>query len=113
MGYEDLLDELNESELLLFAQEHDPNAHRGLSAELLVRISLGEPSNLPDRHIDKIRLEIMKFVDDNFTQVEPLVQGCPAKTRDLRACFQCTDIQVVECALSNPIVFQAKKEGHQ
>lgn len=102
-----LLDDLNASELLLLAQEHEPNAHRGLPREVLIRIALGEEIELPPRHVDKVRLKIMEFVDANFKQVEPLVQACPAKTRDLRACFQCTDVQVVECALMNPIIFES------
>jgi len=105
---EDLLAKMNLSELALLAQEHNVNAHRGLDRDILVRIILGEDIHLPDRHVDKIRLKIMSFIDKNFRQVEPLVQSCPAKTRDLRACFQCTDVQVTECALSNPIIFETK-----
>ncbi len=106
----DLLDEMNTSELLLLAQENNPNAHRGLPREVLYElITSDEETDLPDRHVDKVRLQIMSFVDENFKQVEPLVQGGPAKTRDLRACFQCTDIQVVECALTNPIIFELNK----
>lgn len=105
----DLLDEMNASELLLLAQENNPNAHRGLSREMLYELILSDDEiPLPDRHVDKVRLQIMSFVDENFKQVEPLVQACPAKTRDLRACFQCTDIQVVECALTNPIIFESR-----
>lgn len=105
-----LLDDLNTSELLLLAQEHEPNSHRGLSREVLLRIALGEETALPPRHVDKVRLQIMRFVDTNFKRVEPLVQACPAKTRDLRACFQCTDVQVVECALMNPIIFESNNK---
>lgn len=102
---QDLLDEMNASELLLLAQENNLNAHRGLDRAVLIKIILGEEIDLPERQVDKIRLKIMTFIDENFKQVEPLVQACPAKTRDLRACFQCTDVQVTECALGNPIIF--------
>lgn len=110
---QDLLDSMNTSELLLLAQEMNPNAHRGLPRETLYGLILGEEINLPYRHVDKVRLQIMSFVDANFKQVEPLVQACPAKTRDLRACFQCTDTQVVECALSNPIIFESKNRNRK
>lgn len=102
----DLLDELNQSELLILAQEHNPNVHRGLTRETLYAIISGEEVEVPDRHVDRVRLKIMEFIDAHFEQVEPIVQACPAKTRDPRACFQCTDIQVMECALTNPIIFQ-------
>jgi hypothetical protein len=108
-----VLDELNMSELLLLAQDNEPNAHRGLGREVLKQLALDEGAAVPVRHIDKVRLKIMTFIDDNFVQVGPLVQGCPAKTRDLRACFQCTDIQAMDCALGNPIIFgtnNSKKE---
>ncbi len=107
------LDELNMSELLLLAQETNPNVHRGLPREILSQIALGEEMELPERHVDKVRLKIMSFIDENFKQVEPLVQSCPAKTRSLRACFQCTDIQVVECALGNPIVFESNPSNRK
>jgi hypothetical protein len=107
---QDLLDSMNASELLLLAQENNPNAHRGLSREVIYDLILGAEITLPERHVDKVRLQIMSFVDENFKQVEPLVQACPAKTRDPRACFQCTDVQVVECALNNPIIFESKKQ---
>lgn len=104
----DLLDSLNTSELLTLAQAIEPNSHRGLPRADLERIALGdEHEKVPARKVDKIRLQIMKFIDANFLQVEPLVQGCPARTRNLRACFQCTDIQVMDCALSNPKIFEA------
>lgn len=103
------LDDLNASELLLLAQEQNPNVHRGLSRDLLYSVALGEDTDLPERRVDKVRLKIMKFVLGHWKQVEPLVQGCPAKTQDPRACFQCTDIQAVQCALENPIVFKQKE----
>lgn len=103
---QELLDELNTSELLLLAQETNPSAHRGLDRETLYRIALGDEIELPERKVDRVRLTVMQFVDAHWKQVEPLVQGCPAKTRSLRACFQCTDVQAIECAISNPIVFK-------
>lgn len=106
-----MFDEVNLSELLLMAQEMNPNAHRGLGREVLARIASGEDMEVPESRTDKLRLKIMTFVDAHFDQVEPLVSACPAKTRSLRACFQCTDVQVLACASDNPIIFQNNKEG--
>jgi hypothetical protein len=98
---EELLDEVNLSELVLLAQNEDPEAHRGLGRSHLKSIILGdEEEELPLRTINKVRLRIMEFVNTHWLQVRPFVQ-CPAKTRDPRACFQCTDHQAVECAMSN------------
>jgi hypothetical protein len=65
-----------------------------------------EHEKVPPRRVDKIRLQIMGFINENFAQVEPLVQSCPAKTREKRACFRCTDVQVIDCALNNPLIFK-------
>jgi hypothetical protein len=105
-----VLDELNTSELLLLAQEHNLNVHRGLDRAVLYAIILGEDVDLPERRVDKYRLRIMGFINEHWKQVEPLVRGCPAGTRDPRACFQCTDVQVVECMMTNAQFFPSKKE---
>ena len=102
------LDELNITELLQLAQEENPNAHRGVSRDILVRIINGEEISLPPRKVDKTRLQIMEYINTYWAQVKPLVQGCPARTQDPRACFQCSDVQVVECALTNPQIFNRK-----
>lgn len=105
---QDLLDSMNASELLLLAQETNPNAHRGLPRETLILLTLGEDADLPPRKVDKTRLLVMQWIDANFKQVSPIVQGCPARTRDLRACFQCTDVQATECALTNSFILTDK-----
>lgn len=102
------LDDLNLSELVLLAQETNDKAHRGLGREVLTKLALGEDVAIQERQIDKTRLTIMEFVDAHWDQVRPLL-SCPAKTRDPRACFQCTDIQVLECATSNDIIFIWKR----
>ncbi len=94
------LDDLNMSELVLLAQDHEPEAHRGLDREVLVAIIVGESVPLPTRQINKVRLRVMDYVIEHWTQLKPLL-SCPARTKDPRACFQCTDVQVVECALEN------------
>ncbi len=93
-------DNLNLSELTLLAQETNPDAHRGLDREMLLALAMGEEVDLPPRTVDKVRLRIMEFVNDHWEQVKPLI-ACPARSRDPRACFNCTDIQAVECALTN------------
>lgn len=93
-------DDINITELAWIAQEHNPNAHRGLDRELLLAIAQGAEVDLPPRTVDVVRLRIMKFVNDHWDQVKPLL-ACPAKTQDPRACFLCTDAQAVECALTN------------
>lgn len=95
-------DELNLTELTLMAQEISPGASRWLGRERLVAIlDNGDLEGVPDqRPTDVIRLHIMQYVDKNFDRVSPLL-ACPAKTRSPRACFQCLDYQVMDCALSS------------
>lgn len=107
------LDLMSISELVLLAQDHDTEAHRGMSREDLIEIirlpleSLDEASQfpLPVRPVNKIRLNIMRYLINHWIQVEPLL-SCPARTKDPRACFNCTDMQVVECAAINRNVFK-------
>lgn len=107
----DELDNMNMSELLSFAQDHEPNAHRGLPREVLIELALGEEHELPARKIDKYRLKIMQFINEHFEQVGPFIQACPAKTRNPRACFECTDVQVIECTLTNEtVIFKSSKK---
>ena len=100
------LDELNDSELVLLAQDHDPGAHRGLGRDVLLAIITGDvESALPERTIDTSRRRIMLYVLDHWNQVKPLL-SCPARTASPSACFNCTDIQVVECVVTNPQIFK-------
>lgn len=105
-----LLDDVNLSELVLLAQDEDPGAHRGLGRELLYKIILVEHDEaLPTQKVDKVRLAVMGYVLDHWKQVKPQL-SCPAKTQDPKACFRCSDVQAVECALDNPQIF-TKKAG--
>jgi hypothetical protein len=96
-------DDMNDSELVLLAQDHDIEAHRGLDRSLLIEIisSSDWDNRLPKRQLSKVRLRVMEFVQEHWLQVRPLVQSCPARTQDSRACFQCSDVQSVQCALMN------------
>ena len=103
------LDELNDSELVLLAQDHDLNAHRALGRDRLYKIILSPDDNeLPVRRVNKVRLKIMGYILGHWTQLKPLL-SCPARTKKPTACFQCTDTQVSECALGNPQIFTPDK----
>lgn len=95
------LDDCNTSELVLLAQDNDPEAHRGLDRETLKELILSEdPLSLPEREVNKVRLKIMQYVRDHWIQVQPLLT-CPARSGQPDACFVCPDIQAVECATKN------------
>jgi hypothetical protein len=94
------LDELNTTELAQLASNLNENAHRGLPREVLAQIVMGEELDLPSRQVDAYRDAIFQFCDSNWKQLEPLL-SCPMKTREPRACYTCTDIQVAECTLQN------------
>lgn len=93
----------NLTELVLMARDIDPEVNRGMGRERLLEIiSTGEsvPGGLPPRRTNKVRLAIMGWVIDHYELVRPLL-SCPASSKSPHACFQCTDIQVVECAVTN------------
>lgn len=93
-------DRLNRSELATIAQELDAEAHRFLSRDILIRVIEGEQPPLPERTINKRRLQVMNYVNENWDQVMYQV-SCPAKSRDPRACFNCCDVQAIECISLN------------
>lgn len=96
-----ILDKMNMTELAALAQETDAEAHRGLGRERLAQIIRGASDDpLPQKPINKYRLRIMEFVNDHWEQVKPMLT-CPARSGDPRACFNCTDVQVVECVSTN------------
>lgn len=98
-----ILDRMNMTELVELAKETNPEAHRGLPPEVLKQIIMNAPEDgpeLPEKPVTKYRLRIMAYVIDHWTQVEPTLT-CPAKSGDPRACFNCTDLQVVECVTIN------------
>lgn len=96
---------LNRTELAAAARQIDPEAHRNLPEEVLVAIIEGRQDDvLPPRRLNKMRLKIMQFLDDNWDQVSYQI-SCPAKTRDRHACFGCTDLQVSCCTIDNAKTF--------
>lgn len=107
-----ILDGLNQSELVLLAQENDENAHRWLTREeLYSRILEPNLPPLPERRVNKYRLMIMDTVLEHWVQVRPLLV-CPAATGNRRACFQCVDLQVIECAhTNNKLLFKKEEEN--
>ena len=103
------LDDMNHSELVLLAQDHDASVHRGLDRSVLYDVILDTyGKKLPPRKVDKVRRMIMGYILDHWAQLNPLL-SCPARTKKPTACFQCTDAQAVECALTNAVVFD--REG--
>lgn len=100
---------LNLTELVAICKEVVPQAHRGLPRELLEAIALGEQAELPVRRIDKVRLRIMQYIDENYDQVEYQL-SCPAKSRDPYACFTCSDLLVASCMLENKKISQDEEE---
>lgn len=99
------LAELNQSELTVLASNLNENVHRGLPREVLVAIIRGEEVELPPRRVDSFRAHIYTYVERYWSQFEPLI-ACPLKTRHPRACFRCSDVQVGECTLQNPSIFE-------
>ena len=95
-----MLDDINDTELTAIAQEFNPRAHRALPRHILENLAKGESIDLPERRIDAHRLHIMEFINAHWQQVEPLL-SCPARSRDARACFNCTDMQATECVVLN------------
>jgi hypothetical protein len=106
------LDEMNDTELVTLAQEVDEHAHKGLGRPALMQIiEAGETEEeLRPRKVNKFRLKIMGFILDNWDQVEPLL-SCPARTKSPRACYQCTDVQVVECTVLNQKTILKNKDN--
>lgn len=106
------LEDLNDSELVMLAQEVDESAHRGIERKTLIQLieqGTSEGTYLRPRRVNKLRLKIMEFILDNWKQVEPLL-SCPARTREERACHQCTDVQAVECAVLNQKTLMKKEK---
>lgn len=95
---------LNRTELALMAREFNHEAHRWLPYDVLVHIIEDHGTELPRRFVNKKRLEVMRHINDNWATVNALV-NCPAKTRDPRACYGCSDNQIACCTLENVNVF--------
>jgi len=94
---------MNKSELVYCAQEQNLEAHRGMSREELIEIIFGKEVVLPQRRINKLRLNTMGYILKHWTQVRPVL-SCPAKSMKPTACFSCTDIQAAECAMKNKAI---------
>jgi hypothetical protein len=103
-------DDLNDSELVHLARMVNPNVHRGVAREDLIALIEEEiECDLPERNVDLARKNLFTMVDKFWSQVESLL-SCPLKTRNPRACFGCTDIQVAECSLLNKKLIESVKE---
>lgn len=96
--------QLNLTELVLIASQVDREAHRFLPREVLEVMTLGEEIELPQRVLNKKRLQIMNYINAKWAAVSPIV-NCPAKSRDPEACFTCSNFQVACCTLENRKLF--------
>ncbi len=69
------------------------------SKEEMAALLIGELEPIEEYHnIDSWRIALMQFVLDYWRKLETQIT-CPAKSRDPRACFQCTDAQVITCVV--------------
>jgi hypothetical protein len=107
-------DDLNDSELVHLARMVNPRVHRGIARSDLIALVEEEVGyELPKRGVDQAREDLFEMVNQFWSQVESLL-SCPMKTRNPRACFSCTDIQVAECSLLNKKLIESiqKEESH-
>jgi hypothetical protein len=95
---------LNRSELAAIAQEFDREAHRGLPEEVLIELIESSGLALPERKVNKKRLQIVQHIIKNWAALCYQV-SCPAKSQDPRACFRCQDLQVACCTIENMHLF--------
>ena len=98
----DTWDDLNHSELVRLAYAASARVHRGTPRDVLILL-LSEDNvdvSFPPRGVDLARTAIFEMVDRYWKQVKSLIP-CPMRSRQPRACFSCTDLQVAECSLLN------------
>ncbi len=70
-------------------------------SELVDMLILGPPEGLEvDNPHDPWRYAIMGFLRDPWDKGRAQL-GCPAKSGELTACFNCTDAQVTYCLVDN------------
>lgn len=100
---------LNLTELTTIAKEVNPSASRHLPVEALIAIIEGVEIELPERFLDKKRLKVLRYIDEKWESVRYQI-SCPAKTRDPRACFTCSDMQITCCILDNKKIFLNEKD---
>lgn len=91
----------NRTELLQLAQGAGLHLHPLTPREKIIDIFLGivEPP-APYLEMASWRHGLMKLILDNWDNVRSQL-NCPAKSKDPRSCFGCTDMQVVTCLSEN------------
>lgn len=105
------LNELNHTELVALARMIDPHVTRGYDRFALIAIlDEDEDLNLDKPAVDFARDDIYQMVNHYWHQVESLI-SCPMKSREARACYGCSEIQVAECTISNENLIRKVKEG--
>lgn len=99
---------LNLTELVSIASAINPEAHRALPREILEVIALGEEIELPQRTLNKKRLQVMSLINERWASMRYQI-SCPAISRHPEACFNCSDLQISSCTLDNRKLFEAQK----
>lgn len=93
---------INDRRNLIRASPSDP--------ALLLEDLVERPDNGTDYRLtsfDAWRIEIMIRLLERFSQVQSRL-GCPARTGKLNSCFKCTDMMVIHCIMSNPMIYDQK-----
>ena len=92
----ELLQRCNRTELYQRVRGAGKDAHPYSTKEELIETLLNDA---PGRNnpVDPWREAQMTFVLDHWEVLRPQIAGCPASTRDPKACFRCHDMQVITC----------------
>lgn len=98
----ELFADCNHTELYQICRRQGMRVAPSEPREKLIAYLLGEEEPPPVDHVvDSWRHGIMGFLLDHWQTVRSQL-SCPAKNGDPRACFTCTDSQVIACVASNP-----------
>lgn len=98
----EFLEMLNHTELYQMCRRAGIQVHPRASRTEMMDYLLANTEPPPTEHeIDSWRNGIMAFLMDHWEVVSPQIT-CPAKSKDPRACYQCTDVQVINCVVQNP-----------
>jgi len=100
-SFEELLGACNHTELHQICRRMDIHVRPTASREDMIDYICGNDEPPPPWHgINAWRHALMGFVLDNWELIRSQI-SCPAKSGDPRACFGCTDTQVMFCVVDN------------
>lgn len=91
---------LNHTELYQTCRDAGLNPQPDQTREEL-RLLLEREAEEPEKKnvFDEMREGIFSFVDEHWEVLQSQLT-CPAKSRDIKACFGCSDAQVVSCVVA-------------